>query len=61
MLAGLATAVAHHELFAQHTATLDRPNLTDAPRVEKKTINALLQGESWPRRALVAMRLERYG
>ena len=60
-LAGLATALAPRELFAQPTVTLDRPNLTDAPRVEKKTIDALLEGESWPRRALVAMRLERYG
>ncbi len=35
--------------------------LADAPKAERQTLERLLAGESWPRRALAAMRLERYG
>ncbi|MCH8164425.1 MAG: hypothetical protein IH889_02340 [Planctomycetes bacterium] len=34
--------------------------LSHAPQIEKQTIDRLLDGESWPRRAIAAMRLERY-
>ena len=34
--------------------------LADAPKVELQTLDRLLSSESWPRRALAAMRLERF-
>lgn len=37
-----------------------RPSLADAPLVEQQTLTALLRSASWPRRAIAAMRLERY-
>ena len=35
-------------------------SLADAPKVERQTLGRLVYGDSWPRRALAAMRLERY-
>lgn len=37
-----------------------RRSLSDAPRVERQTLTALLRSDSWPRRAVAAARLERY-
>jgi hypothetical protein len=37
------------------------PTLAGAPRIETQTLDRLLRGTSWPRRAIAAMRLERYG
>jgi hypothetical protein len=34
--------------------------LAGAPQIERQTLDRLLHGSSWPRRALAAMRLERY-
>jgi hypothetical protein len=36
-------------------------SLKEAPKVERQTLDRLVHGESWPRRAVAAMRLERYG
>src|SRR5688572_12254575 len=41
--------------------TQARPALADAPPVEKETLERLLNDSSWPRRAIAAVRLERYG
>jgi HEAT repeat protein len=38
-----------------------RPSLSEAPQAEREAIERLLRGESWPRRAVAIMRLERYG
>ncbi len=38
-----------------------RPALAEAPRVERQTLEKLLKPGAWPRRAIAAMRLERYG
>lgn len=35
--------------------------LADAPPIEHASIKALVEGDAWPRRALGALRLERYG
>ncbi|MHC5023852.1 MAG: HEAT repeat domain-containing protein [Planctomycetota bacterium] len=43
-------------------ATKDsRPALAGTPRIEQQTLHRLLQARAWPRRAVAAMRLERYG
>ena len=34
--------------------------LAEAPKIERQTLERLLHGDSWPRRAIAAMRLERY-
>jgi len=34
--------------------------LAAAPKIERQTLERLLAGDSWPRRAIAAMRLERY-
>jgi hypothetical protein len=36
------------------------PRLADAPLIETQTLNRMLREGAWPRRALAAMRLERY-
>lgn len=57
-----STAFAQNETQQQserHTEPL-RDVLADAPRVERQTLTALLESEAWPRRAIAAMRLERY-
>ncbi len=59
-LSGLAILLVNATLFAQETTTSDRLKFAEASRLEKKTVQSLLKGESWPRRALAAMRLERY-
>jgi hypothetical protein len=42
-------------------AAATAPNtLADAPQIERQTLDRLLKGKTWPRRALAAMRLERY-
>lgn len=37
------------------------PTLRDAGRAEQETLDRLLKSRSWPRRALVTLRMERYG
>ncbi len=59
-LSGLAILFVNATLLAQATTTSDRQKFAEASRLEKKTVQSLLKGESWPRRALAAMRLERY-
>ncbi len=44
----------------ESTPADDQAALSHAPQIEKQTIDRLLDGESWPRRAIAAMRLERY-
>jgi len=39
----------------------DRPSLDAAPETERQVVQALATHESWPRRAIAALRLERYG
>ena len=36
------------------------PRLADAPQLEQQTLERMLEGGSWARRALGAMRLERF-
>jgi hypothetical protein len=43
------------------TADPGPQRLADAPQIERQTLDRLLTGDSWPRRAIAAMRLERYG
>jgi hypothetical protein len=38
----------------------DAPLLAAAPQIERQTLDRLLKGASWPRRAIAAMRLERF-
>ncbi|UCD76214.1 MAG: hypothetical protein JSV91_04685, partial [Phycisphaerales bacterium] len=38
-----------------------RPVLDNAPRAEQQTLSSLLTAEAWPRRAIAAICLERYG
>lgn len=56
---GLAAGMAVLVLVA--AAAGGRADLSDAPRVETVTLDRLLGAEAWPRRAIAAVRLERYG
>lgn len=57
----MAVAPALHPQ-ATHPSTPSRAlELADAPEVERGALDRLLRGESWPRRAVAALRLERYG
>lgn len=38
----------------------ERFTLAEAPKVERQTLDALLKADAWPRRALAAVRLERF-
>ena len=38
-----------------------RPSLTAAPDLERRTVHRLLAAPGWPKRAVAAVRLERYG
>ena len=42
-------------------ATPQGPSLSQAPEVEKQTLDRMLKDASWARRAVAAVRLERYG
>jgi hypothetical protein len=68
--ASLALALSGGPATARHHQTDTAPTggapdavltLAAAPRVEQQTLQRLVCGESWPRRALAAMRLERFG
>jgi hypothetical protein len=41
-------------------ATSAARTLAGAPKIERQTLERLLAGDTWPRRAIAAMRLERY-
>jgi hypothetical protein len=43
------------------TAQARLATLAGAPQIERQTLDRLLNGTAWPRRAIAAMRLERYG
>ncbi|MHC4102043.1 MAG: hypothetical protein ACYSW1_14310, partial [Planctomycetota bacterium] len=67
LLAGLAAAAGEEppsvagpqEPVPPETALADS-TLSGAPKIERQTLDRLLTGDSWPRRAIAAMRLERY-
>jgi len=46
---------------ASQPAASARPALAAAPEIEKQTLQRMLQDSSWVRRAIAAIRLERYG
>lgn len=39
---------------------IEKITLADSPNVERQTLTSLLRNEAWPKRALAAMRLERF-
>ncbi|MHC4774929.1 MAG: vWA domain-containing protein, partial [Planctomycetota bacterium] len=66
-IAGLATAAGDDPPPAAATpepgpteTVEDASTLAGAPQIERQTLDRLLSGASWPRRAIAAMRLERY-